>query len=151
MNCENNHCKTFTTIDISLNMYQPLSKEEILSSIFFIKDLCVYVDYKFFKKYMTSALYESFVTHVITLTDELLQNVELLNIHVCMKSLSITDFDKHRDFIFQFVQLVQTRYPNKLNKCFIYETPSIFAQMYKLLSVIMDRETKQKITIVQKS
>ena len=151
MNCENNHCKTFSTIDISLNMYKPLSNEEILSSIFFIKDLCVYVDYKFFKKYMTSSLYESFVTHVLTLTEDLLQKVELLHIHVCMKTLSITDFDKHREFIFKFVQLLQTRYPNKLNKCFIYETPSIFAQMYKLLSVIMDRETKQKITIVEKS
>lgn len=151
MNCENNHCKTFSTIDISSNMYKQLSKEEIISSIFFIKDLCVYVDYKFFKKYMTQELYETFVTHVLTLTDDLLQKVELLNIHVCMKTLSITDFDKHREFIFQFVQLVQTRYPNKLNKCFIYETPSIFAQMYKLLSVIMDRETRQKITILQKS
>lgn len=149
MNCENNHCKTFSTI--SSNMHKQLSKEEILSSIFFVKDLCLYVDYKFFKKYMTPALYESFVTHVLTLSEDLLTKVELLDIHVCMKTLSITDFDKHREFIFQFVQLVQTRYPNKLNKCFIYEAPSIFAQMYKLLSVIMDKETKQKITIVEKS
>ena len=38
-----------------------------------------------------------------------------LNIYVSMKSLSITDVDKHRNFISNLINYCNTNYPNCLN------------------------------------
>jgi hypothetical protein len=71
-----------------------------------------------------------------------------LIVHVNMKSLSLTEIDKHKMFIQQMSQILQEKYPDKLSKCYIYNSPFIFSQIFNFVSMFVDKETLKKIEIV---
>jgi hypothetical protein len=65
-----------------------------------------------------------------------------------MKKLSISDIDKHKGFI-QYISLYfQEKYPNKLAKCYIYNSPFVFNQLYNIICMFIDKETQKKIELV---
>ena len=48
-------------------------------------------------------------------------------------------------FIQKLSNVLQNEYPDMLYKCFIVKAPSYFSIVYKLISIMMDKETKAKI------
>lgn len=141
----NNSLETTDTMQIILNKFCFNHNNNII------------IDYKIFKNIASILTYDMIFKHlenVITNTTKNLTNDTLqknnVNIHLSMKSLSITDVDKHRNFISNLINYYNLNYPNYLNGCYIYLASSIFKQVFSIFSIFIDKETKKKIHIVEK-
>ena len=67
-----------------------------------------------------------------------------------MKSLTLSDVDKHKIFIQNIAVFLKEKYPNKLEKCYVYNAPFVFAQIYNIVSIFIDKDTQKKIELVNK-
>ena len=70
-------------------------------------------------------------------------------VYVNMKSISIADVDKHRNYICYISKIFSEKYPNLLYKCYIYNAPYIFEKIFGMIQVFIDKETQTKINIVK--
>ena len=91
---------------------------------------------------------DSIIQHVINVIRNTLEKRELFIIHVCLKSLSLTDMDKYYKFICKLSEVLKSTFPDKLDKCFIYKAPFIFSQLFSIISVFVDKKTMAKIQLV---
>ena len=83
--------------------------------------------------------------------DFILTKNELFNFHINVKSISILDVDKNKEFIQKASIVLKEKYPSKLDTCYIYEAPSMFNNIFKLIFSFVDKETQKKIKIVETS
>ena len=70
-------------------------------------------------------------------------------VYLNMKSLTISQLDKHRNFLTQISSVLKARYPDTLSKCYVYDAPFVFSQLYNIISIFVDKETLCKIQIVK--
>ena len=91
---------------------------------------------------------DSIIQHVINVIRTTLEKRELFIIHVCLKSLSLTDMDKYYKFICKISEVLKSTFPDKLDKCFIYKAPFIFSQLFSIISAFVDKKTMAKIELV---
>ena len=82
------------------------------------------------------------------LTCSLINNEEL-EIHLNMKGLTVLEIEKHSTFFQKISSFCQTTFPNKLNSCYVYNTPFVFSSVLNILSLFIDKETINKIKIVK--
>ena len=111
----------------------------------------VFIDYKIMKQVLHVNTYDIVFEHLINVTKEILLHNEFINIHVCLKGLTITDMDKHRNFAIRIIKTFSEQFPNKLNVCNLYKTPAIFSQIFALVSMFIDKVTTHKIRVVKSS
>ena len=72
--------------------------------------------------------------------DEFCVLVNLTNIKKC--KLSIT-------FIIGISTLLKNAFPDKLHKCFLQNSSMVFRGIYSLIKTVIDKETRNKITIIK--
>ena len=92
--------------------------------------------------------YDSIIKYVISVIKTTLEKKELFIVHVCLKSLSLTDMDKHYKFICKISEVLKNTFPDKLDKCLIYKAPFIFSQLFSIISVFVDKKTMSKVELV---
>lgn len=119
------------------------------NKICFIQDNSIIIDYIYFKKLATTTTYNLITTLITNNIDCLLQTVDVLSVHLNMKSLSIIDIDKHLSYIQYLATYLQEKYTNKLDRCHIYNASCIFTNMYKIIKVFIDKETQEKIQLIK--
>lgn len=110
----------------------------------------IILDYRYFKilSNLNCVHYDSIIQHVIDVIRTTLEKKDNFIIHVCLKSLSLTDIDKYYQFICKISEILKTTFPDKLEKCFIYKAPFIFSQVFTIISVFVDKKTLTKIELV---
>ena len=91
---------------------------------------------------------DAIIKYVINVIQSSLEKRELFIIHACLKSLSLTDIDKHYKFICKISEALKVTFPDKLDKCFIYKAPFIFSQLFTIISVFVDKKTMAKLELV---
>lgn len=91
---------------------------------------------------------DSIIQHVINVILNTLEKRETFIIHVCLKSLSLTDIEKYYKFICKISEVLKITFPDKLDKCFIYKAPFIFSQLFNIISAFVDKKTMGKIELV---
>jgi hypothetical protein len=89
--------------------------------------------------------------HLIKIVDLILTKNTLFNFHINVKSISILDVDKNKEFIQKASIVLKEKYPCKLDTCYIYEAPSMFNNIFKLIFAFVDKETQKKIKIIESS
>jgi hypothetical protein len=143
-------------------MFESLTSEKIIDKIkkgdsqFVFNGLCkrlkneIYLDYNFFKYFASQQTYSIIMSVIKVKIDEILEN-DIYNtfiVHANLKSLSISDIDKHKTFIISFSTFLKERYTNKLDKCYLYNCPSIFSQIYNIINGFIDKDTQDKIKLM---
>jgi hypothetical protein len=110
----------------------------------------IILDYRYFKvlSNLNCIHYDSIIQHVVDVIHATIEKKELFIIHVCLKSLSLTDIDKYYHFICKISEILKTTFPDKLDKCFIYKAPFIFSQVFTIVSAFVDKKTLAKIELV---
>ena len=132
------------------------SMQTILNKLCFNHENDILIDYKIFKNIASVLTYDMIFKHLENVIRNASKNntndisQKYINIHVSMKSLSLTDVDKHRNFIINLINYYTGNYPNLLNFGYIYLASSIFKQIYSIFSIFIDKETKKKIHIIEK-
>jgi hypothetical protein len=71
-------------------------------------------------------------------------------VHVNLKKLTLIDIDKHKEFIQDMSGHLKNKYPDKLIKCYIYNAPFVFSQIFNIVSLFIDKDTQKKIELIIK-
>jgi hypothetical protein len=140
-----NYISMFESSEVHSNM----SLEEILNKTTWRQDNNIFIDYKIMRLFLNKNTYDVFFQNLRMNTIEMLKIYKTLNMHVYLKTLSISDVDKHKDFVFRIVKSFSEEFPNILENAFLYKAPGIFSQIYKIISIAIDSVTKKKIHLVK--
>ena len=108
----------------------------------------VFINYAIFKLVATPSTYDAILAHVVHTIKKATQTHPTTTVRVYMKTLTIGDLDKHKAFISGAVQTCNTELADTLKICHCYKTPFVFAQIYNIISTVIDKETRQKIHVV---
>jgi len=68
-------------------------------------------------------------------------------IHVCLKSLSLSQIDAFYSFFKEATTIFKQEFPDRLEKCYLYHCSTIFNTLYKLVSGFLEKETLQRIEV----
>lgn len=124
--------------------------EDLLNGLCCIKNNHILLDYTYFKYLATNETYNLILYYIITNIDKVLIMDPEFIIHVNMKNLTISDISKHKQFIQEISTLLKEKYPEKLGKCYVYNAPCIFSQIFGLVSMFIDKDTQKKIELIIK-
>lgn len=122
---------------------------DILKRMCYVAGGEFYFDYRYFKPIGSPEIYQELLTYIVSEMRKLEPVVDKFTCHVCLKGLSIKELDKHSQYIKLISQTLDTTFPNKLSKCYIYNVSSIFSYLFKLLSYFVDKVTLSKVTLVE--
>ena len=99
-------------------------------------------DYNIFKLYANENNYQNVVDSVLALYDEVLKNYEKYEVHVILESFTISAAERYKDVIKLFcntcMNSTTNNYSQKLNKMYIYYTPSMIDSISTLLKPFVD-------------
>ena len=122
--------------------------EEILTNLCSIKENSIILNYIYFKYFATKDNYICILNYIANNVDSILLNNDNVVVHINMKNLTIADIDKHKSFIQSISAYFQEKYPQKLKKCYVYNSPFVFNQLYNMICMFIDKETQKKIELV---
>jgi hypothetical protein len=161
-NCVNNIVDTkFNTFVLNTSLHERLKAnkhliktpivvtDELLDSFCnTIDDNKILLDYRIFKYIARPNTYDILVKHIAKKINFVLGSNSNFSVHICTKLLTIAGADKHILFIYKLTETLNSAYPDKLDKCYIYDAPYLFQKIIGMLSLIIDKKTLSKITIV---
>ena len=122
--------------------------DEILKNLCYVNENCVFLNYIYFKYFATKETYPYILNYISNNIDSVLLNNNNVVVHINMKNLTIVDIDKHSSFIKYISVYFQEKYPQKLGKCYVYNSPFVFNQLYNIICMFIDKETQKKIELV---
>lgn len=105
------------------------------------------LNYKYFKIINTFIEKNEVLNYIIYIIENVLTNYATFIIHANIEKLTLLEIEKNKEFIQNMSSILKERFPDKLEKCFIYEGSFIFKQIYNLLSIFIDKATLKKITV----
>jgi hypothetical protein len=127
-----------------------MGDENILEKMCYCKNNEIFLDYLYFKKLtynLNKTMLDIVVAHFIKTIDLALLHSPLFITHLNIKSLSLTDVEKYYSFIKQSSESMKSTYPDKLDKCIIYNSSSIFKQIFTILTCFMEKKTQEKFQL----
>ena len=111
----------------------------------------IYIHYKSFKtisNFFKNNNNNYILNYLVKTIELVLSKYDFFNIHANLDSLTLLDIDKNKDFI-QYISIVlKQRFSDKLDKCYIYDSPFIFTQLFNMISFLIDKKTQKKIILV---
>jgi len=123
---------------------------DILKGLCCIKENSVILNYIYFKYIGKNETYSYILNYITKHIDEVLVTNNKFIVCVNMKNLTLVDVDKHKVFIQYISGFLKDKYPQKLEKCYLYNAPFIFTQIFNIVSVFIDKDTQKKIELVTK-
>jgi len=133
---------------IKKNLLKICYHEVLNRFCFVIRDNHIVLDYRYFKFIANKENYAVIIQTVVGIMRGCLEKHELMIVHLNMKSLTLVDIDRHYSFIRDISEIMQRTFPDKLRKCFVYNAPFLFSQLYNTISMFIDKTTQKKIQLV---
>jgi len=143
-----NYC--FIPSDIIIAKIKNGEWQFILNGLCNIENNSLIIDYNYFKYFASKDTYHLILKLITNNIDSILNTNELFSVYVNMKTLTISEIDKHRDFISHISGYLKEKYPNKLAKCYVYNAPFVFSTLFNIICLFIDKETQSKIELVNK-
>ena len=123
---------------------------DIFKGLCTIKENCVILNYIYFKHIAKQETYNYILNYITNNIDKVLLSNNEFIVHVNMKNLTIVEIDKHKEYIKYISEFLKDKYPEKLAKCYVYNAPFIFTQIFNIVSMFIDKETQKKIELVKR-
>jgi hypothetical protein len=125
--------------------------EDILKKACYLyKENHIVINYSYLKWVMKNGIYtnESLIEYIMNVFKETVIYHKHFILHINSNHLTMMDIDKYYLFIKNISLVMKQTFPNKLDKCFVYNAPFIFSKLFSILCVFIDKATLQKIQIV---
>jgi len=106
------------------------------------------INYIYFKYFASTATYELITNLLINRIERLINVYDTLCVYLNLKSFSLMELDKHKNYISQISKSFKERYPNKLEKCYVYNSSYLINQLYNIVSLFVDKDTLNKIEFI---
>jgi len=121
---------------------------DIMNCICNVKNNLLILDNNYFKYFASKETYDIILSCIINNIDYILSQYEGFIVNINMKNVTLSDIDKHLKFIQTISIRLKDKYPNKLIKCYIHNAPFVFSQILNIISLFIDKETREKIEVV---
>jgi hypothetical protein len=123
--------------------------DTILSGLCFHENNNVYINSLYSKHFINNTTSSLILKYILNIIDNSLINNSQFIVHLNIKNLSFSDIEKISSFLIDNSNLFKERYPEQLLKLYVYNTSFVFSQLYKILSKILDKQTKEKIVVIK--
>lgn len=134
----------------SFKQYKHLyTHEQIINNICYIDENNLIIQYAFFKKFGNKNNYDTITQHIVHNINNILSHYELINVHFSLYKMDLLDLEKHYGFLINICKLMQSNYPDKLNKFNIYQPPYIYSKIYAIISTFIDKTTRSRIQLIE--
>jgi len=134
----------------SFKQYRHLyTNKQIMENICYVEKNNLIIQYGFFKKFGNKTNYDIITQDIVNNINSILMRYDLINVHFSLHKMDLLDLEKHYDFLLCICKLMQTSYPDKLNKFNIYQPPFIYSKIYSIISTFIDKTTRSKIKLVE--
>ena len=111
----------------------------------------IIMNYSNFKQIARAEIYDIIIEHIVSTIKECLSNITLIKVHIYMNSFTLTEFEKHLQFITKICRILTITFPDKLETCLIHNPPFFISKIYNVLFTFIDKKTQQKIKLVTAS
>lgn len=122
---------------------------EILNKLISANKNEVFLNVAIFKLIASETTYSQIVSHVYKILKETSAAYGTVVVNVYLKTITLSDLDKHKTFVMDMIKRFNDELPDILDACYMYKAPFVFAQIYSIISVVIDKDTKKKIHIVK--
>jgi hypothetical protein len=122
---------------------------EILNKMAFADKNEIFLNISILKLIASPITYPNITTHIYTLLKNTATTYKTVVVHVYLKTINLSDLDKHKTFVIDMIKKCNDELPDILEICYMYKAPFVFSQIYSVISVFIDKDTKQKIHIVK--
>ena len=152
-----NICNTIST-HFTLDTHLKQTKKNIVAFCFsdILTKLCftsknndIIIDYRYFKFIAVQENYNSIIKYIVHIINKVLETSSDFYFHVNLSSLTLLHIEKYFAFIRQISETMKTTFPDKLNKCYIYNAPFIFSNLFNTISIFIDKKTQKKIQMIK--
>lgn len=109
----------------------------------------IVLDYIYFKHFATKLTYNIIINYITSNIDTILLKNESFIVYINLAKLTMSDLEKHKEFIKDISVLLKSKYPDKLTKCYIHNAPFVFSQIFNIVSLFIDKDTQNKIEVVK--
>lgn len=123
--------------------------QEVLEGYAHIKDDAIVMDLKYSKYYANQYTYDIMTNYIDNLVSQLTNKFSVFNVYINIQSLSLTDIDKHNAYFKYIALFLSDKYPDRLNKCYIYNASAIFETVLNIMNRFIDKETQDKLHVIK--
>jgi hypothetical protein len=124
--------------------------DEILNGYIHINENGIIIEPKYLKQFACQNTYDLIVNYMDqTIIQFLMTKQDTFNMYINLQSVSIIDIEKHTNFLRYISTLFSTKYPDKLNKCYLYKASIIFEAIFKVIKGFIDKVTLDKIQLIK--
>jgi len=121
--------------------------DEILGKLCSEKNDYIVIEYPYFKYIATAETYDTIVSLICSHIEKVLKNNITFSVYLNLKMLTLVEIDKHKNFIQYLSTFLKDKYPQKMEKCYIFNAPFVFSQLFHIISMFIDKETQSKIVV----
>jgi hypothetical protein len=107
------------------------------------------MDIIYVKHFATKETQQIIIDLIINNINNVLNIYAKFVVHVNINSMKIRDVDNNRDFIRNMSKCLKERFTDKLDKCYIYNATAMFSQILNVISMFIDKDTKEKIRLIK--
>lgn len=86
----------------------------------------LFIDFVNFRKFVNRSNFDVVVNYFIEAIVKILEEHETFELHVNLKSFSVTATEKYKNIVLLFYEKYQTNYVNRIDSVYVYNTPHIF-------------------------
>jgi len=140
---------TLKVSEIILSKIKQGDWQYILNGICNIRDNALIMDIIYVKHFATKETQQIIIDLIINNINNVLNIYAKFVVHVNINSMKIRDVDNNRDFIRNMSKCLKERFTDKLDKCYIYNATAMFSQILNVISLFIDKDTKEKIQLIK--
>jgi hypothetical protein len=140
---------TLKVSEIILSKIKQGDWQYILNGICNIRDNALIIDIIYVKHFATKETQQIIIDLIINNINNVLNIYAKFVVHVNINSMKIRDVDNNRDFIRNMSKCLKERFTDKLDKCYIYNATAMFSQILNVISLFIDKDTKEKIQLIK--
>jgi hypothetical protein len=107
----------------------------------------IMINHDYLKKIKQYTSETTILNYIIFIIDSVLNKYTTFIANVYIDNLTLLDIDKNKYFIQNMCNILKEKFPDKLEICYVHNTPYLFAQLYSLLKVWVDKKTLAKIKL----
>ncbi len=140
------------SLQVSENIVSKIKQGDwqyILNGICCIRDNALIIDCIYIKHFATKQTYHMIIDLIANSINTILNVHSKFVVHANIHSMKLKDVDNNREFIRDISKCLKDRFPDKLNKCYVYNATTMFSQILNVISMFIDKDTKEKIHLVK--
>jgi len=107
----------------------------------------IMINHDYLKKIKQYTSETTILNYMLFIIDSVLNKHTTFIANVYIDNLTLLDIDKNKYFIQNMCNILKEKFPDKLEICYVHNAPYIFAQLYSLLKVLVDKKTLAKIKL----